>query len=137
MEVEADSLTWLTVCELMWLVSVCPAAEKKTSFPDCGATAHVEEDALGAEERPVVKKGFREVFHNITNVSERLSTTAQRACRGLGEAGGGAAAAASQKAVADLLGLLEELQVLLSVLLRQLQLWQMIFDQVDHVTGAV
>lgn len=75
MEVEADFLTWLTVCGLMWLVSVCPAAETKTSFPDCGATAHVE-DALGAEERPVVTKGFREVFHNITNVSEGLSTTA-------------------------------------------------------------
>lgn len=75
MEVKADSLTWLTVCELMWLVSVFPAAETKTSFPDCGATAHVE-DALGAEERPVVIKGFREAYHNITNVSERLSTAA-------------------------------------------------------------
>lgn len=75
MEVEADFLTWLTVCGLMWLVSVGPAAETKTSFPDCGATAHVE-DALGAEERPVVRKGFREVLHNVTNVSERLSATA-------------------------------------------------------------
>lgn len=55
MEVEADFLTWLTVCGLMWLVSECPAAETKTSFPDCGGTAHVE-DALGAEERPVVTK---------------------------------------------------------------------------------
>lgn len=83
------------------------------------------------------RKASVRFFHNITNVSEGLSTTVSRACRGLGEAAGGAAAAASQEAVADLLGLLEELQVLLSVLLRQLQLWQMIFDQVDHVTGAV
>lgn len=39
-------------------VSVSPAAETKTSstFPDCGATVHVEDDALAAEERPVGKK---------------------------------------------------------------------------------
>ena len=33
-----------------------PAAVTKTSFPDCGATVHVEDDTLGAEERPVVKE---------------------------------------------------------------------------------
>lgn len=59
------------------------------------------------------------------------------ACRGFWEAGGGAAAAASQESVANLLGLFKQLQVLLSILLRQLQLWQMIFQQVDHVTGAI
>lgn len=40
----------------MWDVSVSPGAEKKTSFADCGATVHVEDDALGDEGRPVVKK---------------------------------------------------------------------------------
>lgn len=59
------------------------------------------------------------------------------ACGGLGEAAGGAAAAATQESVADLLGLFKQLQVLLSILIRQLQLWQTVFHQVDHVTGAV
>lgn len=50
----------------MWLVSVCPAAETKTSFTDCGATAHVEDDALGAEEEPAVEKAPVSFF-KITN----------------------------------------------------------------------
>ena len=60
-----------------------------------------------------------------------------QACRGLWEAAGGAAAAASQESIADLLGLFKQFQVLLPILLRQLQLWQIIFHEVDHVTGAV
>lgn len=48
----------------MWDVSVSPSAE--TSFPDCGATVHVEDDALGAEERPVVKKSSV-ILSKITN----------------------------------------------------------------------
>lgn len=50
----------------MWDVSVSPSAETKTSFPDCGATVHVEDDALGAEERPVVKKSSV-ILSKITN----------------------------------------------------------------------
>lgn len=58
-------------------------------------------------------------------------------CGWVREAAGGAAATARQEAVADLLGLFEQLQVLLSILLRELQLWQLIFHQVDHITRAV
>lgn len=58
-------------------------------------------------------------------------------CGGLSEAAGGAASAARQEAVADLLGLFEQLQVLLSILLRELQLWQRIFHQVDHITCVI
>lgn len=58
-------------------------------------------------------------------------------CRWLSKAAGGSASTACQEAVADLLGLFEQLQVLLSILLRELQLWQLIFHQVDHITCAV
>lgn len=66
MEQEPDFPTWLTDCELMWDVSVSPAAESKTSFPDCGVTVHVEDDALEDEERPVVKKSSV-ILSKITN----------------------------------------------------------------------
>lgn len=72
--------------------------------------------------------------NNKTRFCDR---TTSRACWGLREAAGGAAAAPGQESVADLLGLFEQLQVLLPILFRQLQLWQMIFHQVDHVTGTV
>lgn len=55
---ESNFPTWLTGCELIWDVSVSPAAETKTSFSDCGATVQVEDDALWAEERPVVRKSY-------------------------------------------------------------------------------
>lgn len=60
---EPDFPTWLTGCELMWDVSVSPSAETKTSF---SATVHVEDDALGAEERPAVKKSSV-ILSKITN----------------------------------------------------------------------
>lgn len=47
----------------MWDVSVSPSAETKTSF---SATVHVEDDALGAEERPAVKKSSV-ILSKITN----------------------------------------------------------------------
>lgn len=58
-------------------------------------------------------------------------------CGRVTEAAGGPAAATRQEAVADLLRLFEQLQVLLSVLLRELQLRQLIFHQVDDITCAV
>lgn len=53
------------------------------------------------------------------------------------ETAGGAASAACQEAVADLLGLIEQLQVLLSIFFREQQLRQLIFHEINHITCAV
>lgn len=56
------------------------------------------------------------------------------ACGGFSEAAGGPPASALQESIAHFLGLLQQLQVLLPVLFRQLQIRQLIFHQVDHVS---
>lgn len=61
-EIEPDFPTWLAVWELTWLASVCPGAETKTSFPDCGATVHVEDEVPEGEERPVVRESMVSLF---------------------------------------------------------------------------
>lgn len=58
-------------------------------------------------------------------------------CGRISEAAGGSPASACQEAIADLLGLFKQLQVLLSILLRELQLRERIFHQVNHITCAV
>lgn len=58
-------------------------------------------------------------------------------CGRIGEAAGGSSASACQEAIADLLGLFKQLQVLLSILLRELHLRERIFHQVNHITCAV
>lgn len=58
-------------------------------------------------------------------------------CGGVCIAADGAAAASRQEAVADLLGLFQKLQILLSIVFRQLRLRQMILHQVEHITCVV
>lgn len=94
-EIEPDFSTRLTVCELTWLASVCPAAETKTSFPDCGATVHVEDEAPGGEERPAVRESTvslfetaRECVGTVVCVIDREATCLSGTRRGCWWSGG-------------------------------------------------